>query len=184
MIRRMLWTLCLLLTMPLNHFIIQAHRGAGELAPENTLEAFQLGWKLGCVPESDLRTTKDGVIVAFHDESFSRVVKGGDPAMATLGVKDVTLEQLSRLDIGAWKGETFVGRPVCQMRDVFALMRGRPEHGLYLDIKNVDLTQLAELVCAYHVEKQVILASTDYRIIRQWKALVRQSETLLWMGGT
>src|SRR5438309_9548772 len=61
--------------VPVGEFIVQAHRGAGELAEENTLEAFQLGWKLGCVPESDLRTTRDGVIVAFHDDNFSRVVK-------------------------------------------------------------------------------------------------------------
>src|SRR5437762_9375969 len=118
MIFRMAWFVSLLLAMsstqPINQFIIQAHRGAGELAPENTLEAFELGWKLGCVAEADLRTTSDGVIVAFHDEDFSRVVKGIDPAMAKLGVKDVTFEQLSKLDVGAWKGETFLGRHVSQ----------------------------------------------------------------------
>src|SRR4051812_22513305 len=56
-------------------FVIQSHRGAGELAEENTPEAFELGWSLGTVPESDVRTTKDGVIVAFHDNNFARVVK-------------------------------------------------------------------------------------------------------------
>src|SRR5947208_17089159 len=103
--------LCVLLAMPtsqpLNQFIVQAHRGAGELAPENTLEAFELGWKLGCVAEADLRTTSDGVIVAFHDEDFSRVVKGVDPAMAHRGVKDVTFEELSKLDDGGWKCSAF-----------------------------------------------------------------------------
>src|SRR3954468_7135924 len=53
--------------IPLEKFIIQSHRGAGELAEENTLAAFELGWKLGTYPEADIRTTKDGVIVAFHD---------------------------------------------------------------------------------------------------------------------
>ncbi|MEY3895224.1 MAG: Glycerophosphoryl diester phosphodiesterase, partial [Verrucomicrobiota bacterium] len=43
----------------LNDFVIQSHRGAGELVPENTIEAFELGWKLGTYPEADLRTTKD-----------------------------------------------------------------------------------------------------------------------------
>jgi glycerophosphoryl diester phosphodiesterase len=57
--------------VPLEKFIIQSHRGAGELAPENTIEAFELGWKLGTYPEADVRTTKDGVIVAFHDNDFS-----------------------------------------------------------------------------------------------------------------
>src|SRR6188472_834017 len=52
-------------------FVIQSHRGAGELAPENTIEAFELGWKLGTIPESDIRTTRDGVIVTFHDNNFA-----------------------------------------------------------------------------------------------------------------
>jgi glycerophosphoryl diester phosphodiesterase len=61
--------------IPPDQFVIQSHRGAGELAEENTPEAFELGWSLGTVPESDVRTTKDGVIVAFHDNNFARVVK-------------------------------------------------------------------------------------------------------------
>ncbi len=55
--------------IPFEQFVIQSHRGAGELAEENTPEAFELGWNLDTVPESDVRTTKDGVIVAFHDSN-------------------------------------------------------------------------------------------------------------------
>src|SRR5688500_3272866 len=58
--------------IPADRFIIQSHRGAGELAPENTIESFELAWKLGTYPEADVRTTKDGVIVAFHDANFAR----------------------------------------------------------------------------------------------------------------
>src|SRR6188474_3329210 len=61
--------------IPLEKIVVQSHRGAGVLAEEGTLEAFELGWKLGTYPESDLRATKDGVIVTFHDENFARVVK-------------------------------------------------------------------------------------------------------------
>ncbi len=170
--------------VPLDQFIVQAHRGAGELAEENTLAAFQLGWKLGCIPESDLRTAKDGVIVAFHDNDFSRVVKDIPADLKSKGVKDVTFEQLQKLDVGSWKGEKFSGRHVSRMTEVFALMQGKPERRLYLDIKNVDLQQLAGEVRRYQVEKQVILASTKYDIIRKWKSLVPESSTLLWMGGT
>jgi glycerophosphoryl diester phosphodiesterase len=169
---------------PLEKFIVQAHRGAGELAEENTLEAFELGWKLNCVPESDVRTTRDGVIVAFHDNTFDRVVKGVDPAMAKKGVKDVTYEELSKMDVGAWKGESFVGHHVVKMSDVFNAMKGRPQRQLYLDFKNVALPQLAEEVKKHGVEAQVILASTKYDIIRQWKKILPQSQTLLWMRGT
>jgi glycerophosphoryl diester phosphodiesterase len=170
--------------IPESEFVIQSHRGAGELAPENTLEAFQLGWQMGTIAESDLRTTSDGVVVAFHDENFSRVVKGIPDDMKHKGVKDVTFAELSKLDVGAWKGDSFVGRHVSRLTEVYALMQGHPERRLYLDIKNVDLEQVAREVKQYHVESQVILASTKYPIIRQWKKLVPQGQTLLWMGGT
>src|SRR3954463_8868915 len=84
--------------VPPDEFVIQCHRGAGELAPENTLEAFELGWKLGTYPECDLRTTKDGKIVTFHDADFSRVVKDVPEAMKKKGVADVTWDELSRMD--------------------------------------------------------------------------------------
>src|SRR5688500_12541736 len=148
--------------LPREQFIIQSHRGAGELAEENTPEAFELGWKLGTIPEADVRTTSDGVIVAFHDNNFARVVKGASDALKKQGVKDVTFAELQKLDVGSWKGEQFAGRRVSRMTDVFALMKSRPERRLYLDIKQVDFPQLADEVKQYGVETQVILASTKY----------------------
>jgi glycerophosphoryl diester phosphodiesterase len=170
--------------IPLDQFIIQAHRGAGELAEENSIPAFELGWKLNCIPESDLRTTKDGVIVAFHDNNFARVVKDVSPELAKKGVKDLPFAELMKLDVGSFRGEQFTGRRVARMSEVFALMRGKPERRLYMDIKNVDLKQLAGEVKEAGVERQVILASTKYDVIRNWKKLAPDSQTLLWMGGT
>jgi glycerophosphoryl diester phosphodiesterase len=170
--------------VPLARFVIQSHRGAGELEAENTVPAFELGWSLGTVPEADLRTTKDGVVVAFHDADFRRVVKGVSPDMAKKGIKDVTWDFVRGLDVGAWKREMFAGRRVPRMSDVFQVMAGRPERRLYLDIKNIDLKHLAGEVRAARVEAQVILASTHHAVIREWKGLVPQSGTLLWMGGT
>src|SRR3954465_5801983 len=86
--------------LPPEKFVIQSHRGAGELAPENTLEAFELGWKLGTYPECDLRTTPDGHIVTFPDNDFSRVVKDIPESMKKKGVADVTWDELSKLDVG------------------------------------------------------------------------------------
>src|SRR4026209_2463996 len=103
--------------VPLEKFIIQSHRGAGELAPENTIEAFELGWKLGTYPEADVRTTKDGVIVAFHDANFARVVKDVSPEMKKKGVADITFEELGNLDVGAWKGDQFAGRRVSRLSE-------------------------------------------------------------------
>jgi glycerophosphoryl diester phosphodiesterase len=170
--------------LPPEQFVIQSHRGAGDLAPENTLEAFELGWKMGTYPESDLRTTKDGVIVTFHDENFSRVVRGADEALKKKGVADLTWDELSKLDVSGFKSEQFHTHRVIKVSQAFEQMTGKPDRHLYMDIKNVDLAQLAKEVKAHKVERQVVLASTKYDLIRKWKALVPESDTLHWMGGT
>ncbi len=170
--------------IPLEQFVIQSHRGAGELAEENTPEAFELGWSLNTIPEADVRTTKDGVIVAFHDKNFARVVKDASDELKKQGVEHLTFAELQKLDVGSWKGERFAGRRVSRMSDLFALMKDKPDRKLYLDIKQVNFSQLAEEVKGAGVESQVILASTKYDQIREWRKLIPQGRTLLWMGGT
>ncbi|HET6407145.1 MAG TPA: glycerophosphodiester phosphodiesterase family protein, partial [Chthoniobacteraceae bacterium] len=124
------------------------------------------------------------IIVAFHDNDFSRVVKDISPELAKKSVADVTFEELSKLDVGSWLGDQFTGRRVSTIAAVLERMKGQPERHLYLDIKNVDLSQLAAEVKKAGVEKQVILAAPKVETIRQWKQLVPDSDTLLWMGGT
>jgi hypothetical protein len=52
--------------IPLGEFMIQAHRGAGELARKAPSRLSNWpGARLH--PRADLRITKDGVIVSFHD---------------------------------------------------------------------------------------------------------------------
>ena len=65
-------------------FINYAHRGASAYAPENTMAAFRLGLALGANGiETDIRRTKDGVLVLFHDESLLRLT-GADRRIAEL----------------------------------------------------------------------------------------------------
>ena len=170
--------------IPRDQFLIQSHRGAGELEAENTVEAFELGWKLGTAPEADVRATKDGVLVAFHDDNCRRLVKGADPDLAKKGVKDLTWDEIRALDVGSWKGPAFAGRRVPRLADVFRKLAGRPERRLYLDLKAVDLKRLAAEVTAAGVGPQVIVASSRPADLRAWKGLVPASGTLLWMGGT
>ncbi len=169
--------------IPLDQFTIQSHRGAGVLAPENTLEAFLLGWELGTIPEADVRTTKDGVIVAFHDANFSRIVRGIGPEMARRGVADVPFDELLQMDVGAWMGDEFKGRQVSRMTDIYKLMKGHPERKLYLDYKDADLNQLADGVRESGVASQVLLATRHHKLIQQWKKLLPESGTLLWIPG-
>jgi glycerophosphoryl diester phosphodiesterase len=51
-----------------------AHRGGAGEAPENTLAAFQIAVGLGYgYVETDAHLTRDGVLVAFHDDRLDRV---------------------------------------------------------------------------------------------------------------
>jgi glycerophosphoryl diester phosphodiesterase len=48
--------------------LVAAHRGASMLAPENTLAAYEQAIEVGAdMIEFDVRSTRDGVLVAFHD---------------------------------------------------------------------------------------------------------------------
>lgn len=169
--------------LPRESVIIQGHRGVGNLAEENTVEAFELAWRLGLYPESDLRMTKDGVIVPFHDNNFARVVKDASPELKKKGVKDLTYAELAQLDVGSYRGEQYKGRRVVPMAKIFELMRGRPERHLYMDIKSIEFPRLAAEVRRFGLERQVVLASSKVEEVRAWKALVPESATLLWMHG-
>jgi glycerophosphoryl diester phosphodiesterase len=168
--------------IPLEEVVVQSHRGAGVLSPENSVEAFGIAWKLGTIPEADLRTSRDGVIVAFHDGDFQRILPSASNDDRKRGVADLTWDELRRLDIGAWKGPKFAGQRIPRMTDVYVILERHPQRRLYIDIKNVDLEQLADESKSVH--KQLILASTKYDVIRQWKKLAPESNTLHWMGGT
>ena len=71
-----------------------AHRGASEYAPENTLSSFYLGLMQGANGiETDVRKTKDGVLVLFHDNTLDRVTD------ASGAVSDYTWEQLQKVKV-------------------------------------------------------------------------------------
>jgi glycerophosphoryl diester phosphodiesterase len=165
-------------------FHIQAHRGAGDAFPENTLESFEWSWKHGVTPESDLRTTKDGTIVCFHDPNLKRVPYKIDDALKESSVEKLPLAEVEKLDVGSFRAPEFAGQHIPVLAKVFDEMHGHPDRMLYLDIKSVKLPELEKLVREKGVEQQVIFTSEHPKLIRDWKKLVPESHTLLWNRGT
>ena len=75
-------------------FVNYAHRGASSYEPENTMQSFHLGLKMGANGiETDVQRTKDGVLVLFHDDTIRRVT-GQDGS-----IQDYTYEQLQQFDV-------------------------------------------------------------------------------------
>jgi len=66
-----------------------AHRGGAGEAPENTLAAFEIALSLGYrYLETDVHLTRDGVLVAFHDDRLDRITDRTG-AIAELGIAEV-----------------------------------------------------------------------------------------------
>lgn len=84
-----------------------AHRGAGKLAPENTLAAFKLGASHGYrMFECDVKLSSDGVPFLLHDDQLDRTTDGRDIASLQ------TWQALSTLDAGSWRGREFAHEPI------------------------------------------------------------------------
>ena len=84
-----------------------AHRGAGKLAPENTLAAFRLGARHGYrMAECDAKLSADGVVFLLHDSTLERTTNG----RGTAG--DLPWSALSQLDAGGWHSRAYAGEPI------------------------------------------------------------------------
>lgn len=74
---------------------VVAHRGGGDLFPENTLTAFQSVSRLGVdFIECDVHLSADGHLMVVHDRSLART------ANVQANVDDLSREELSRLNAG------------------------------------------------------------------------------------
>lgn len=77
--------------------LVFAHRGASAELPEHTLAAYRSAIEAGVDGvECDVRLTRDGHLVCFHDRRLDRTSTGTGP------LSQFTLSQLRELDYGSW----------------------------------------------------------------------------------
>ncbi len=112
----------------MNGFEIIAHRGVHDLAPENTLEAFQRAIELGADGiECDVRLTADRVPIIFHWFYFDvTTTLHGAPF-------DYTFDQLRSADIYSKGGNRAERIRIPTLRDVLDTVGGKI--GLEIEIK-------------------------------------------------
>ena len=92
-----------------------AHRGAGKLAPENTLAAFKLGAREGYrMFECDVKLSSDGVPFLLHDDTLDRTTNGQGAA----GL--ITWQKLQKLDAGSWHSMPYKGEPIPSLDTIAA----------------------------------------------------------------
>ncbi|MEO1991913.1 MAG: glycerophosphodiester phosphodiesterase family protein [Pirellulales bacterium] len=96
---------------------ICAHRGASDTHPENTLSAFHEAIRLGAqMIEFDVSLTSDGTVVLMHDSTLDRTTNGEG------SVSRCTVEELKKLDAGAWKDVCFQGERIPTLAETLAIM--------------------------------------------------------------
>ena len=126
-----------------------AHRGAGKLAPENTLAAFRLGAGHGYrMFECDVKLSADGLPFLLHDATLTRTTNASNRALAPIehaqvAIKDVANDAiagnhpwhtLSQLDAGSWHSRTYAGETIPTL-DAIAAYCIRNGYLLNIEIK-------------------------------------------------
>jgi len=176
--------------------LVIAHRGASGIAPENTLEAFDLAVALGADGvEFDVQLSADGYPVVIHDARVDRTTNGSG------NVSRLPLAELQRLDAGAWferrlarrprvravaravreatgaASSAFSYQPVPTLQAVLSLLAAASLERIYVELKGNPsnkqalLDAVLSVIQNLSVNRSVTLLSFDHAIIRDAKKL-------------
>lgn len=124
---------------------VLAHRGFALNGAENTMPAFRAAWDLGCAwIETDVNTTRDGVVLAFHDSTFDRVTQGAGQ------VNDMSYQDVTQLMVAG-------ASPVPTLREVLEQL---PEVLVNIDVKDeASVTALVDVLEDLDAAHRVRIAS-------------------------
>lgn len=101
--------------------LILAHRGGAYEFEENTMEGFRACYERGIRGfETDVRMTKDGVLVLLHDDKLDRTHNASGP------VEEKTADELK--DVQTKKGQAFL-----LLEDYLKYFQNKP--GVYLELE-------------------------------------------------
>jgi glycerophosphoryl diester phosphodiesterase len=138
--------------------IIFAHRGDLANAPENTIPSFSQAITKGADGvELDAKLTADGHVIVIHDSTVDRTTNGKGK------VASFTLDEIRKLDAGAWFQEKFANTKVPLLEEIFETV-GKDKL-INIELTNYStpkdgLTQkVCELIKKHNNHKQIIFSS-------------------------
>jgi glycerophosphoryl diester phosphodiesterase len=143
-----------------------SHRGASSYAPEHTIPSYRMGEEMyGDYIEIDLQMTKDGNLIAMHDEKVDRTTNG------TGLVNEYTMEQIKQLDAGSWFNEKYpqyakseyVDVKVSTLEEIFQEFGTNKKY--YIETKSPETNpgmenELLRLVNEYDINKNTLLVQS------------------------
>lgn len=104
-------------------YILEAHRGVGTDAPENTLAALRLAKEQGYgMIEVDTKFTSDGRCVLLHDNTVNRTGRNADDSEIAPDTKisSLTFDEARALDFGVAKDAKYKGEKIPSLEEILA----------------------------------------------------------------
>lgn len=144
--------------------LICGHRGHIVDGHENTRPAFRHAAELGAsLCEIDLRMTRDGRLVVFHDDILDNASTG------TGLISKLDYGEIAKVQTRARTGQSIEGQPIEPFEDVLAFCR-HLGLGLIVEIKDKVhdddyLEQVAELLRQAGMFDRVLISSFDYVVL-------------------
>ncbi|MGQ9515192.1 MAG: glycerophosphodiester phosphodiesterase [Thermoproteota archaeon] len=152
--------------------VLVGHRGAPNLAPENTIPSFLKAIEVGVdTIELDVRTTKDGEIVVIHDDSVDRTTNGSGL------VRELFLEEIKKLDAGSWFDASFKGTKIPTLEEALASIDGRVMTRVELKDDGIE-GMVASIIKNLGVANKVQIASFELRRARMMKEICPSVSTV------
>lgn len=160
--------------------LVIAHQGGDGVWPGNTMYAFQKSVEMGVdVIETDIRQTRDGVLVVSHDEYVDNKSNGVGR------VVDLSMDELKMLDAAYnWSpkdGPTFPyrgqGITYASLEEVFIAF---PDMRFNIDMKQTDppiYAAFCDLIRKYNMQDKVIAASFSHENIKAFRELCPEVTT-------
>jgi glycerophosphoryl diester phosphodiesterase len=177
-----------------------AHRGGAALYPENSLAAFRHALAYDGA-ELDVQLSADGAAVIYHDarlnSGYTRDADGNWPEGAAPRIKDLTLAELRRFEIGRPQpGSAYAlahpdlraldGEHIPTLAEVIALAQPGPDFRLLVELKcdfsedSADPIVLADAALAVVEEAgflpRVIFVGFDWRALARVKLMQPKAE--------
>lgn len=154
-----------------------AHRGASYAAPENTLAAAELAWKVGAdAAEVDVYLSADGRVMVIHDATTRRTTGVDMKVEATDSAK------LRSLDAGKFKGAEFAGQKIPFLEEVIATI---PEgRRLYVELKSDKrlVPELEKMLDGNAHRKQIVFIGFNLEAISACKERMADIPAY-WLAG-
>lgn len=146
-----------------------AHRGSGVGPLENTLRGMKqaLAWGVDGV-EFDVRTSQDGELVIFHDETVDRTTDGTGPIMS------YTLKELRELDAGE-------GEQIPTLREMLALLKPHANLIVNAEIKPAGIEDaVLQVIQEMDMVEQTVISAFNHEVLQRVHALNAESSTALF----